>query len=62
MWSLDSCEWYVNGSPLVRLLAREIYKARFDSESEPGILWCSDSNASIDIIDLARQIKSLCAL
>ena len=57
MWSLDACEWYKNGSPLVRLLADEIYEARFDEEIEPGVLWCSDSNASINILDLARRVQ-----
>jgi hypothetical protein len=56
---LSSRAWYRDGSPLVKLLAYELWSARFDDADEDGWLHCSDSNASVNVPELAAKIEVL---
>lgn len=50
-------KWYSEGSPLIKLLAGELYKARFDDVNSDGDMYNSDSNALVNVIELEIEIR-----
>lgn len=44
---------------LVNYLTKLFYEARFDDIQEDGTMWCSDSNASVDPHQIAKDIREL---
>lgn len=51
----------MKSDPLVDYLTKLFYEARFDDIQEDGTMWCSDSNASVDPHQVAKDIRELLA-
>lgn len=49
----------MESDPLVDYLSKLLYGARFDEIQPDGSMWCSDSNASIDPHQVAKDIREL---
>lgn len=47
--------------PVVSYLTKVLDEARFDQILPDGSLWCSDSNASLDPHQLAKDIREIIA-
>ena len=53
----ETSEW--KPDPLVDYLTKKLDELRFDKVLESGDLWCSDSNASVDPHEMAKEIREV---